>query len=317
MKQENHTIRKNAFSGISVVVPVYNSENTLEVLVDRLESVLIASTLPFELVMVDDGSSDGSWSVLEGLSEGRKWLRAVRLMRNFGQHNALLCGVRCARYSITATIDDDLQNPPEELPKLIEKLGEGNDLVYGTPFRRSHNLCRDLFSYLLRISLWPLIGRNNSKIVTSFRVFRTDLRNAFEQYNGPYVSLDVLLGWGARKVSSIEVTHDPRASGRSNYSIFGLVSHAITMVTGFSTLPLRLASFIGLSSIVLGIAIMAFVLISYVIQGGSMPGFPFLVCTIIVFSGAQLFAIGIIGEYIGKLYFRTMNMPTYVIQEES
>src|SRR5262245_20682780 len=131
-------------TGISVIVPVYNSEKSLPLLAERLQPVLAPYAPRMELLMVNDGSRDGSWQVVQDLAARHRWIRGINLMRNYGQHNALLCGIRSARYEVIVTMDDDLQNPPEEIPKLLNKLAEGYDVVYGTPNVEQHGLWRDL-----------------------------------------------------------------------------------------------------------------------------------------------------------------------------
>jgi undecaprenyl-phosphate 4-deoxy-4-formamido-L-arabinose transferase len=299
--------------GLSIVCPVFNSAATLSRLAARVEAALIGGDCPLELILVNDGSADESWTIIEKLAEDKSWIKGVNLMRNYGQHNALLCGVRLAQYDTTVTLDDDLQNPPEEIPDLVAKLQGRVDVVYGIPLERQHDAWRDFSSAVVRFSLWPLIGRENARIVSSFRAFRTSLREAFRDYSGPFVSLDVLLAWGSRGAASVAVAHHRRAEGRSTYTFFKLAGHAVTMLTGFSTWPLRLASLTGLAFVLLGIGILLFVLVSYLIHGGSLPGFPFLASTVALFSGAQLFALGVIGEYVAKIHFRSMNRPSYVI----
>ena len=131
---------------LSVVVPVYNSEQSLPELVERLQPVLGSAAEHFELILVNDASGDRSWEVVASLAAGHPWIRGVNLTRNYGQHNALLCGIRKARYETIVTMDDDLQNPPEEIPKLLEELDRGNDVVYGVPESERHGLFRDLAS---------------------------------------------------------------------------------------------------------------------------------------------------------------------------
>ena len=159
------------------------------------------------------------------------------------------------------------------------------------------------------------MGAGTARHVSAFRAFRTDLRQAFAGYQSPSVSLDVLLTWGTTRFAAIPVRHDPRRLGESNYTFRRLVILALDMMTGFSTWPLRLASLIGLGVTLFGVAVLAYVLGRYLIAGYSVPGFPFLASTIAIFSGAQLFALGIIGEYLARMHFRIMNKPTYVVWE--
>lgn len=302
--------------GISVVIPVYNSQDSLRVLVARLESVLSRVSVMYELILVNDGSQDGSWSVIEELSMEHAWVRGIRLMRNYGQHNAILCGVRSAQYPIIVTMDDDLQHPPEELPLLLAKLDEGLDVVYGTPIEQQHGLLRDLASVLTKIALRAAMGVEFADKVSAFRAFRTGLRRAFEAYRHPYVSLDVLLSWSTTRFGAVRVRHDPRGAGRSQYTFRRLATHAFNMITGYSTTPLQFASLLGFLMTVFGFAVLAWVIGRVVLQGIVMPGFAFLASIVAVFSGAQLFTLGIIGEYLMRLHQRALEKPTYVVLEE-
>ncbi len=299
---------------VSVVVPVFNAVETLNDLVDRIEATLAG--MRYEIVLVNDGSTDGSWARIAALAAERPAVRGLELSRNFGQHNALLAGVRAARNDVIVTLDDDLQNPPEEIPKLLARLAEGADLVYGTPAVRQHKPWRNLSAYLVRVGLASAAGAEIAASVSSYRAFYTDLRDAFDSFTGPYVSLDVLLSWATTRVGAVEVEHAERAAGASTYSFGKLVSLALTMLTGFSTRPLRIASLVGLVATGLGLLTLIYVLVRFVISGNPVPGFPFLASMIAIFSGAQLFALGIIGEYIGRMHVRTMSQPAYVVRRE-
>jgi len=300
---------------VSVVVPVYNSQATLPTLVARLEAVLSQSASDFEVILVNDGSRDESWGTICRLASEHPWVAGIDLMRNYGQHNALLAGIRAARYEVGVTLDDDLQNPPEEIPRLVAKLNDGFDVVYGTPQREQHGLWRDLASRVTKLALQSAMGAETARNVSAFRAFRVQLRDAFARYEGPFVSIDVLLTWGTTRFASVPVRHEPRQSGVSNYTFRKLMTHALNMVTGFSTWPLQLASLIGFGFTLFGLGVLAYVLGRYLIQGTSVPGFPFLASVIAVFSGAQLFALGIIGEYLARMHFRMMDRPTYATRK--
>ena len=268
-----------------------------------------------EIVLVNDGSADESWSVIRELSRENSSVRGINLMRNYGQHNALLAGIRAARGGTIVTMDDDMQHPPEEIPRLLVPLAEGQDVVYGTPRSLPHSLLRNAASWITKLVLQKAMGAETARKVSAFRAFRTNLRGAFENYQSPFVSIDVLLTWGTRRFTAVEVEHRPRQIGRSQYTLRGLVTHALTVATGFSTLPLRLASLVGFSFTLLGLAVLAWVVGRYLVSGGSVPGFPFLASIIAIFSGAQFFALGIIGEYLARMHARMMERPTYAIAE--
>jgi undecaprenyl-phosphate 4-deoxy-4-formamido-L-arabinose transferase len=302
---------------VSVVIPVYNSAATLGVLLRRLAAVLDQVNMPYELILVNDGSRDESWERIVALSAEYPQLRGINLMRNYGQHNALFCGIQEASHDVVVTLDDDLQNPPEEIPALLSKLREGYDVVYGTPRRERHGLWRDLASRVTKLALQSAMGAETARNVSAFRAFRTQLRDAFAQYQSPFVSIDVLLTWGTTRFTAVTVQHEPRRIGASNYTFRKLVTHALSMVTGFSTLPLQLASLVGFAFTLFGLAILAYVIGRYALQGGSVPGFPFLASIIAIFSGAQMFALGIMGEYLARMHFRMMERPVYTVRNRA
>lgn len=299
---------------ISVVIPVFNSEGSLADLVARLEKVLTSLAVDFEAVFVNDGSIDNSLKVLKDLEKNYAWVTYLDLMRNYGQHNAVLCGIRAAKNEIIVTMDDDLQHPPEEIPKLLDKMSEGYDVVYGVPEKEQHGILRDIASQFTKLALQSSMGVDIARNVSAFRAFYTYVRDAFANYQSPFLSIDVLLTWGTTRFSAIPVKHNPREIGVSNYTFRKLITHAINMMTGFSTLPLQVASLLGFVLTFFGFGILLYVIIRFFIQGSSVPGFPFLASIIAIFSGAQLFALGIIGEYLARMHFRSMEKPAYVIR---
>lgn len=302
--------------GISVVVPVYNSEQSLPILIDRLHPVLSELHDSYEVLLVNDGSRDNSWDVIEQLAVKYSWVSGINLMRNFGQHNALLCGIRAANYKLTVTMDDDLQNRPEELPKLLDRIKAGYDVVYGTPQKRQHGFMRNMASLTTKFVLQRSMGVEIATKVSAYRLFHTQLRAAFDNYHGAYISIDALLTWGTTRFSSVAVQSDIRQFGASNYTFLKLVRHFINSMTSYTTLPLQLASMLGFFFVLFGIGILVYVIGRFAIEGGSAPGFPFLASTIAIFSGVQLFALGIIGEYLARMHMRLMDRPSYVIREQ-
>jgi undecaprenyl-phosphate 4-deoxy-4-formamido-L-arabinose transferase len=302
-------------SGISVIIPVYNGALSLPELIERLHTVLASQGVENELILVNDGSVDESWDVICKLVAQNEWIRGINLMRNYGQHNGLLIGIRYARYEVIVTMDDDLQNPPEEIPKLLEKISEQYDVVYGTPQTEQHGFWRDLSSRITKLAFQSTMGVEIASKVSAFRAFKTKLREAFASYQGPFVSIDVLLTWGTKRFTFVSVRHDQRRSGASNYTFRMLLTHALNMMTGFSTLPLQFASLMGFVCTLLGLSLLVFVIARYFLEGSSMPGFPFLASVISIFAGAQLFTIGIIGEYLSRMHVRTMGRPYAAIRD--
>jgi undecaprenyl-phosphate 4-deoxy-4-formamido-L-arabinose transferase len=303
--------------GISVVIPVYNGERTLTELISRLEKALSAISAHYEVVLVNDGSRDYSWDVIQELAGKHSWVRGINLMRNYGQHNALLCGIREATHEVIVTMDDDLQHPPEEIPKLLDKLSEGYDVVYGSPEKERHDFWRNIASRVTKLALQTVMGAKIARNVSAFRVLRAEVCNAFANYQSPFVSIDVLLAWGASNFGSVQVNHEFRREGVSNYTFRRLVTHAVNMVTGFSVFPLQVASLLGFGLTLFGSGLLLYVVGLYLIQGGSVPGFSFLASIICIFSGAQLFSLGIIGEYIARMHFRMMGRPPYTVRSRT
>lgn len=299
---------------LSVIIPVYRGAESLHELVAELQRVLPTLSDMFELILVDDGSPDNSWQVIQEVARQYAWVRGITMMRNYGQHNALLCGIRSAKHEIIVTMDDDLQHPASEIHKLLKKLDEGYDVVYGSPAQEQHTLWRNLASQITKIALQSSMGVDIARKVSAFRAFRTNVRDAFANYHSPYVSIDVLLTWATTRFAAVDVPHAERKHGTSNYTFQKLVTHALNMITGFSTVPLQIASFIGFAFTLFGILVFIYVVGRYIIQGTPVEGFPFLASIIAIFSGAQLFALGIIGEYLARIHFRTMDRPVYTVR---
>lgn len=305
---------KIALMQCSIVIPVYRGEATLEPLVERLGQILPGLARKFEVILVNDDSPDDSWTVIERLAKRYRWVTGIRLMRNYGQHNATLCGVRAARYEITVTMDDDLQHPPEELPRLLAKFDEGFDVVYGAPKRLPQGLLRNWMTRTIKTLLARVMGVPSVRNISAFRAFRTSLRDAFTNFRSPSLTLDVLLSWGTSRFTSVQVDIET-ADGRSNYNFAALVKAAMLILTGFSTAPLRFASWLGFALTLFGMAVFVYVMIIY-FTAGSLPGFPFLASIISIFGGAQLFALGIFGEYLARMFDRIMDRPPYIISKQ-
>ena len=300
--------------GVSVVVPVYNGAGSIEELADRTRQAL-GELHEWELIFVVDGSPDASWATVQRLTTHSQHLVGVDLFRNFGQHNALLAGIRAAMYDVVVTMDDDLQHRPETIPSLLSALRPEIDLVYGNSQAEEHHGWRNLTSRVAKAAMGVSIGGKMARDSGAFRAFRTQLRDGFANVSDPYVSIDVLLSWVTTKYATAETPIDQRAVGESNYTVRKLFRHAINMVTGYSTKPLRLVTWLGFCLALFGVATLGFVLVRYATSEASVPGFAFLASLISILAGAQLFGLGVIGEYLGRMHFRSMQRPPYVVRE--
>ena len=302
---------------VSMVIPVFRSQESIGLVVERLNEVLPRLFDQYEAILVDDGSPDASWQAVQACAAKYPWVRGFQLMRNFGQHNALLCGIRQARYELLVTMDDDLQHPPEALSTLLEALGEQYDVVYGSPVQERHGLLRDLASQVTKWVLQTAMGAETARNISAYRLFRTQIRQAFMDYRAPYVNLDVLLTWGTKRFTRVTVPHAKRTIGQSNYTVGKLITHTLNMLTGFSTLPLQIASYLGLAMAAFGALLLFYILVVRLLIFGDyeVPGFTFLASVVSIFAGAQMFTLGIIGEYLARMHFRLMDKPSFVLRQ--
>jgi glycosyltransferase involved in cell wall biosynthesis len=302
--------------GVSLIVPVFGGAQALVALVSRSSNVLRLSGEPYEIILVDDASVAPTCDVARRLAETVPNVTLLRFARNAGQHAALLAGVRAARYAVAVTLDDDLQNPPEQIPLLLARLAVGDaDVVYGTTSRTSHPWCRRLASWFVRRVVASAAGNDVIFYSSPFRAFKTQLREGFAGAAGPGVSLSALLGWSTQRVVNVEVQHDERFDGHSGYTLRRLTRFAFDILTGYSTSLLNVVSILGIVAVTFGLAILAWVLGRYFLFGTSVAGFPFLALSIALFSGAQMLSLGIIGQYLGRVHMRVQGRPTYHIVE--
>jgi len=298
---------------ISIVIPVYNEEENLLELYTRISNVL--SQFNYELIFTDDGSKDKSLDILKSLSKKDKKIKIIKLVRNFGQHAALSAGFKYATGDIIITMDADLQNPPEEIPKLIEKLNEGYDLVWGVFKERSHSFFRKLGSNFAKYVLYKIMGGMPTNIST-FRAIRADLVKRLNILTEKNRFLDGLMIWLGAKTATVPVKHNPRLKGKTKYNLFKLIRLWFDMVTSFSDFPLKIATYGGLIFSIVGFLMATFYIIRKLVFDIAVPGFATIVVLILCFSGIQLFCLGMLGEYIARIFVESKNRPLYIIEEK-
>ena len=281
---------------------------------NRLTQVIDPITQSYEIILVDDGSRDDSWTVIQTLrTTYAAHLVAVQLMRNYGQHNALMCGLNMVRGEYVVTMDDDLQNPPEEIPKLLTHIKQhGLDLVYGCPRARSHAAWRNLGSNIV----WHFYRTvfRNPVAPTPFRIMRNHLAQSVMFYDLNFTYLDGLLAWCTSRIAGVEVEHHPRAQGNSGYSMSKLLVLALNLYTNFSLIPLQIVSGLGLVTALSGFLVGIYYLFHFFTSSIVVPGFASTIVTILILGGAQLLALGVIGEYLGRLHLNVNRKPQYVIR---
>jgi undecaprenyl-phosphate 4-deoxy-4-formamido-L-arabinose transferase len=213
-------------------------------------------------------------------------------------------------------MDDDLQHPPEAIPDLIRALTDEFDLVYGVAKVEEHGFWRNLASRAVKRAMVITLGVEHARKISAFRAFRNELKSPFMEVRDAFVSIDVILSWVTTRITSIEVEMERRAESESNYNVRSLFGHALNMVTGYSITPLKLVTMLGLATALLGFGLLVIVLVLFFTGRTEVAGFTTIASMVALFAGAQMAAIGILGEYLGRLHFRSMNRPTYVIRDE-
>jgi polyisoprenyl-phosphate glycosyltransferase len=288
---------------ISVVVPVYRSAPLLPSLAQRLQAVLDAQARPWEIVLVDDASPDDSYAVLRALRAADRRLRIVQLARNQGQQHATLCGLGYARGSEIVTIDDDLQNPPEEIPALLARLREGHAAVIGRIREKQHGWWRNAGSRAHQYLAEKIIGKPAGLYLSSFRALSRPAVDRLLRYKGahPHISALLLKSVPPREIVNQDVAHAPRAIGASGYSLRKLVKTASFLLINHSYIPLRFMTAWGFLLSVLSLLFAAWVVVRVLFFGHSVQGWPSLVVLVAFLSGNILMALGIVGEYLGRL----------------
>lgn len=298
---------------LSVVIPVYNSAQTLSALVSRLQACL--QGILFELVLVNDGSRDRSEAVGNELAEIYDNVQFISLRRNFGEFNAVLCGLNYARGEFVALIDDDFQNPPEAILTLLDTAeAGGHDVVYSRYAEKQHSFLRNMGSRLLNNLATHLIGKPQTLYLSSFKLIRRAVVDEIIRYQGPYPYIDGLIFRVTRHVASVEVPHHPRQTGASNYTWRKLISLFLTVVTGYSVWPLRVCMVVGMGLFSLSLLVSIGLLLASLAGVVAVSGWQVVLWAVLLLTGLQLVFLGVVGEYIGKLFMTQSGMPPYVVK---
>lgn len=298
---------------VSVVVPVFNSAGTLVELFERTKAALEGEGLAFEVVFVHDGGADDSWQVMEALKSAHPTqVVAIRLARNFGQHNATMCGIHHAQGDFVVTLDDDLQHPPEEILRLLAAQREtGREMVYGIFTRKQHGWLRNLGSKALnKIFQHYAHGMPNG---SSFRLLTRNLAQEIGRHRLPFVFLDQIIAWYTHDVEMVVVRHEKRRVGKSGYSYFGLVAMAVNFIVSYTDIPLKLMVWIGLLGSLTTLTLGTIFIILKLVNGAAV-GFTALITAISFSASVMMLSLGILGEYIGRLYAERHDRPVYHIK---
>ena len=301
---------------ISVIIPVYNEEDNLQELGERLVRILTGMGHPFEIILVDDGSTDRSWQILNELHrQYPQHLRALQFHRNFGQHQAIFAGFQAARGQVMVTLDADLQNPPEEIPRLVAKLDEGYDTVGGWRENRRDSLFRKLPSQLVNYVMSRVTGVKLRDYGCMLRAYRREVIDSINQCQESSSFIPALANLFSHRVAEIPVGHAERERGTSKYSLIKLLRLNFDLMTGFSNLPIHLVGFMGVTIALLGLFFGLMLIIRRIFVGPEVEGVFTLFAILFVFVGLNTLGLALIGEYVGRIYREVRQRPRYVIRE--
>jgi len=304
-------------SVISVVIPVFNEEDNLAALIGRLQPVLRSLGRPYEIVMIDDGSRDGSLAILKDLVRENPELRVVELTRNYGQHAAIMAGFSIVRGDIVVTLDADLQNPPEEIPRLVAEMENGGYDVVGTIRRRRRDSAFRLgASRLINIVARRITGVHMTDWGCMLRAYRRPVVERMRECHEHATFIPALATVFAKRLTEIEVAHEERHGGKSNYPLRKLINLQFDLVASFSDFPMKMLMYGGILMSVLGVCFGVFLAVARLVYGAlwAAQGVFTLFAVLFIFVGLQFFALGVIGEYIGRIYREVRRRPEYVIE---
>ncbi len=299
---------------LSIVIPVYNSEKILgELLIQIKDNVNF--TTKFELILVNDCSSDNSWDVIQNLATKYKFLKAINLRKNSGQHNAIMAGLNHTKGDIIVMMDDDLQHSPKYIEQLYLKVKSNFDVCYTKFITKQHKGWKILGSKFNDSVANILLNKPKGLYMSSFKAISKEIKNEIIDYDGPYAYVDGLILATTNNITTIIVEHHDRHDGEGNYNLLSSISLWSKMATSFSVLPLRIATFVGFS-----ISIISFILGIYFIfqklSGTYIPdGWTSLIVIVLFLGGIQLLSLGIIGEYIGRSYLKLNGKKQYIIKD--
>ena len=301
---------------ISVLVPILNEEESLRELNERLRNTLEALGRTYEIIYINDGSTDGTQRMLEEFHSQDKHVKVVEFNRNYGQHMALFAGMERSRGDMAITIDADLQNPPEEIPKLVAKIDEGYEVVGTYRKDRKDSIFRTLPSYIVNKVTARLVGVKLRDWGCMLRAYNRDIVDSMNMCGESASFIPALAATFARKVAEIEVRHEARKKGTTKYSLFRLLHLNFDLMTGFSLLPIQFIGMLGVMIALVGLAFAVFLIIRRLVVGPEVEGVFTLFAINFVFMGAMIFALGVIGEYIGRIYQQVRGRPRFIVKKE-
>jgi undecaprenyl-phosphate 4-deoxy-4-formamido-L-arabinose transferase len=311
-----HDIHLSHAPSVSILIPVYRNDGGLDELVSRIQGSMAGSAYAndFELVLIDDCSPDNSWKVIQQLAQTYSFVQGATLSRNFGQHNAIMAGLNLVSGQYVVLMDDDLQHPPEAIPRMLDELTAGADVCYTRYANRQHAAWKIAGSKFNDMMASWLLSKPKGLYLSSFKALKRGMVDQIRNHEGPFAYLDGLILDITRRIASIEIEHGSRAFGEGNYSFKKSISLWLRMVTGTSIVPLRLVSLMGALIATLGFLGAIFVIVSNYLYPNESKGWASIIVTILLVSGFQTLFIGVLGEYLGRIHLRLNNKPQYLFR---
>lgn len=302
---------------LSIVIPVYRSENILPKLVEEVRVAMLEQGLQdnFELILVNDASPDGSWMCIKQLAKEHKFIVAISLMKNFGQHNATMAGLNYAHGDVVVIMDDDLQHPPSAIGGLLDALKPEVDVCFVRYRNRQHATWKKLGSWFNNLVATMLLGKPRGLYLSSFKALKRPIVKELIKYDGPYAYVDGLILDITRSITAIDIEHEARCSGKGNYTLRKSISLWLKMATSFSILPLRIASIAGIVLATLSLLLITIIVIQKLVHPEIPAGWASLTAAVLFVGGAQFACIGLIGEYLGRAYLKLNRKPQFVVRE--
>lgn len=300
---------------LSIVVPVYCSASILPELVEQIDAAMFKEGLAdrFELLLVNDASPDNSWAVICSLATAHTFVRGINLRCNAGQHNAIMAGLNHVRGKFVAMMDDDLQHPPDALGNMLRALEDGYDVCYTRYISRQHAWWKQIGSRFNDYVATLLLDKPKGLYLSSFKAMCREIVEEVIKYDGPYAYIDGLILDVTRSITAIDITHQARHEGESNYNFRRLVSLWLKMATSFSILPLRIATYLGFTLAALSVLMVVFVVVMKMFHPEFPQGWASLIATILFIGGVQTLCIGMVGEYLGRTYLKLNRKQQFVI----
>jgi len=300
---------------ISIIIPVFNSENIVKNTVEQSIYELKSQKLNFEIILINDGSKDNSWRTIKKLTQKYPEIISINLLKNYGQHTAIYCGIEQSKGNYLVTLDDDLQNPPKEIIKLINKITDGYDVVFGTFPEKKHSFLRKIGTLLINYLNKKIFNKPKSIKLTNFRIFTREVAERIKNYNTLYPYIPGLLLMFSSSIANVETLHEERKIGKSNYTIIKIIKLVSRLLFNYSSYPLKVLSSLGIIISILSFSSGIAFIVNKIYFKNIVPGWTTIVVIISFFNGFLIFMLGILGEYVSRILNQVSFKKSYQINE--